>query len=331
PTETTVSCTAAYVGFDEARQRGMGIATIGKPLANTRIYLLDEHLQPVPQGVSGELHIGGDGVTRGYLNRDELTAQRFIRDPFSQRPGERLYKTGDLARWLPDGSLEYLGRNDFQVKIRGFRIELGEVEARLAECEGVREAAVIALTEADGAKRLVAYVVPQDGAQPSAAGLQGELSERLAGYMIPDAFVILAALPLTPNGKLDRQALPAPDAGIALAQDHEAPIGEVEEEIAQIWRELLGTERIGRHDSFFDLGGHSLLAVQLVIRLDEQFGVEVSLNALFEHPTLGQLADTVTSLLLVLYAADDLQDLELELGNLSESELLAQLKDAQSE
>ncbi|WP_334038199.1 AMP-binding protein, partial [Burkholderia gladioli] len=137
PTETTVSCTAAYVGFDEARQRGMGIATIGKPLANTRIYLLDEHLQPVPQGVSGELHIGGDGVTRGYLNRDELTAQRFIRDPFSQRPGERLYKTGDLARWLPDGSLEYLGRNDFQVKIRGFRIELGEVEARLAECEGV--------------------------------------------------------------------------------------------------------------------------------------------------------------------------------------------------
>ncbi|WP_369071241.1 AMP-binding protein, partial [Burkholderia gladioli] len=144
----------------------MGIATIGKPLANTRIYLLDEHLQPVPQGVSGELHIGGDGVTRGYLNRDELTAQRFIRDPFSQRPGERLYKTGDLARWLPDGSLEYLGRNDFQVKIRGFRIELGEVEARLAECEGVREAAVIALTEADGAKRLVAYVVPQDGAQP---------------------------------------------------------------------------------------------------------------------------------------------------------------------
>ncbi|WP_186083754.1 AMP-binding protein, partial [Burkholderia gladioli] len=147
------------------------IATIGKPLANTRIYLLDEHLQPVPQGVSGELHIGGDGVTRGYLNRDELTAQRFIRDPFSQRPGERLYKTGDLARWLPDGSLEYLGRNDFQVKIRGFRIELGEVEARLAECEGVREAAVIALTEADGAKRLVAYVVPQDGAQPGVADL----------------------------------------------------------------------------------------------------------------------------------------------------------------
>ncbi|MGX5906179.1 AMP-binding protein, partial [Burkholderia gladioli] len=199
PTETTVSCTAAYVGFDEARQRGMGIATIGKPLANTRIYLLDEHLQPVPQGVSGELHIGGDGVTRGYLNRDELTAQRFIRDPFSQRPGERLYKTGDLARWLPDGSLEYLGRNDFQVKIRGFRIELGEVEARLAECEGVGEAVVVARREEDGSRQLVAYVVPQSGAELGAkrtekravTRLRNRLASTLADFMVPRAFVVL--------------------------------------------------------------------------------------------------------------------------------------------
>ncbi|TCK33795.1 amino acid adenylation domain-containing protein [Paraburkholderia sp. BL8N3] len=331
PTETTVSCTAAYVSYDQAHARGMSIAPIGTPLANTRIHLLDAHLELVPLGATGEIHIGGDGVARGYLNRDALTAERFIRDPFSSQPGARLYRTGDLARWLPDGSLEYLGRNDSQVKIRGFRIELGEVEARLADCDGVSEAAVVARKEQDGSRHLVAYVVPQDGVPLTAVGLHAELAGGLAGYMIPDAFVLLDALPLTPNGKLDRQALPAPEAATALTLADEAPVGDTELAIAQIWRELLGFEQVGRHDNFFDLGGHSLLAVQLVIRMNEQFGIDVSLDSLFESPTLSQLADTATSLQLVMYATHDLDDLELELGNLSESELLAQLKDTQSE
>ncbi|WP_186137234.1 non-ribosomal peptide synthetase, partial [Burkholderia gladioli] len=297
PTETTVSCTAAYVGFDEARQRGMGIATIGKPLANTRIYLLDEHLQPVPQGVSGELHIGGDGVTRGYLNRDELTAQRFIRDPFSQRPGERLYKTGDLARWLPDGSLEYLGRNDFQVKIRGFRIELGEVEARLAECEGVGEAVVVARREEDGSRQLVAYVVPQSGAELGAkrtekravTRLRNRLASTLADFMVPRAFVVLKSLPLTPNGKLDRNALPAPDESAILTRVFEAPRGHAELVLSQIWQALLGVEQVGRNDNFFEVGGHSLLAITLIERL-RQKDLKIDVKTVFAAPVLSEMA-----------------------------------------
>jgi acyl-coenzyme A synthetase/AMP-(fatty) acid ligase len=213
PTEATVSCTAAYVTHDAvAGSEESGNATIGKPMANTRIYLLDAHQQPVPYGVAGEIFIGGDGVARGYLNLEQVNAERFLADPFSASPDARMYKTGDLARYMADGRIEYLGRNDFQVKVRGFRIELGEIESRLGSCAGVKEAVVIALEDRPGEKRLVAYVVAQPETTLDAAGLRAELAPQLAEYMLPSAFVILDALPLTPNRKLDRKALPVPGA-----------------------------------------------------------------------------------------------------------------------
>ncbi|WP_338077495.1 non-ribosomal peptide synthetase [Bradyrhizobium quebecense] len=230
--------------------------------------MLDAYGAPVPFGAAGELYIGGAGVARGYLNRPELTAERFIASPFVD--GDRLYRTGDLGRYLPDGNLEFLGRNDEQVKIRGFRIEPGEIAARLCEHAWVREAVVVAQQDGAGEKRLVAYVVcaseagsDEDDGGGLAGALRAHLSARLPDYMVPAAFVRLAALPLTVNGKLDRKALPGPaDAAYALAA-YEAPRGEVETMLAGIWAELLGVERIGRHDNFFELGGHSLLAVQL--------------------------------------------------------------------
>ncbi|MEI8703166.1 non-ribosomal peptide synthetase [Mesorhizobium sp. ISC15] len=241
------------------------VVPIGRPIANTRVYLLDGHGGPVPFGAVGELYIGGAGVARGYLNRPELTAERFIASPFVE--GDRLYKTGDLARYLPDGNLEFLGRNDDQVKIRGFRIEPGEIAARLCEHAWVREAVVVARQDRAGDKHLVAYVVcaPEAGSDDEDGGglagaLRAHVSGRLPDYMVPAAFVQFAALPLTPNGKLDRKALPAP-AGAYARTAYEAPRGAVETALAQIWAELLGVERVGRHDNFFELGGHSLLAV----------------------------------------------------------------------
>nr|WP_277753043.1 amino acid adenylation domain-containing protein [Pseudomonas kitaguniensis] len=256
PTEATVSCTAAYVSHDAlAGVEGSGNATIGKPMANTRIYLLDSQQQPVPFGVAGEIFIGGDGVARGYLNLDAVSAERFLADPFSEVPGARMYKTGDLARYLADGRIEYLGRNDFQVKVRGFRIELGEIESRLGNCVGVKEAAVIAREDRPGEKRLVAYVVPHAGASLSAASLRSYLAPLLAEYMIPGAFVLLEALPLTPNRKLDRKALPAPDQSAVASRDYEAPQGRIERSLALVWAQVLQLEQVGRHDNFFELGG----------------------------------------------------------------------------
>ncbi|MCP3721503.1 non-ribosomal peptide synthetase, partial [Paraburkholderia sp. CNPSo 3281] len=230
----------------------------GRPISNTRIYLLDSHGQPVPLGAVGELYIGGAGVARGYLNRPELTAERFLPDPFSHHSDARMYRTGDLARYLPDGNLVFLGRNDHQVKIRGFRIEPGEIETSLAEHPAIREAVVVALGDTD--KRLVAYVT---GNETSPDELRDWLASRLPDYMVPSAFVRLHALPLTPNGKLDRRALPAPDADSLAHAAYEAPIGALEIALADIWRELLGVHTVSRHDSFFALGGHSLLAVQM--------------------------------------------------------------------
>ncbi|MQU79461.1 amino acid adenylation domain-containing protein, partial [Sinorhizobium medicae] len=245
------------------------VETIGRPIANTRIYLLDGHGQPVPFGAVGELYIGGAGVARGYLNRPELTAERFIASPFVE--GDRLYRSGDLARYLPDGNLEFLGRNDEQVKIRGFRIEPGEIAARLCEHELVGDAVVVARQDRAGDRRLVAYVVcgpetvadDEDDGSGLAASLRAHLTSLLPDYMVPSAFVRLEALPLTPNGKLDRKALPAPDDDAYARTAYEAPQGAVETALAGIWQELLGLERVGRHDNFFELGGHSLLAVQL--------------------------------------------------------------------
>uniref|UniRef100_UPI0036DB750F condensation domain-containing protein n=1 Tax=Photorhabdus sp. RM322S TaxID=3342825 RepID=UPI0036DB750F len=263
---------------------------IGRPIANTRIYLLDGNRQPVPLGAVGEIYIGGDGVALGYLNRPELTAERFLLDPFSKKPDARMYRTGDLARYRPDGNLEFLGRNDQQVKIRGFRIEPGEIETRLTEHPAVRESAV--LVQGEGAdKRLVAYVAA-DVAEELVNSLREHLSAQLPEYMVPSAFVRLDRFPLTPNGKLDRQALPAPDYEALARQRYMAPQGEKETMLAAIWCELLGLEQISRHDNFFMLGGHSLLAVQMIERLHQSKWV-LAVHDLFQTPVLSDMAQTL--------------------------------------
>src|SRR6185436_6473607 len=265
---------------------------IGRPIANARIYLLDAHGEPVPLGAVGEIHVGGAGVARGYLNRPELTAERFIDSPFVA--GERLYKTGDLARYRADGNLIFLGRNDHQVKVRGFRIELGEIEARLAEHAAVRQAVVLAREDTAGDPRLVAYVVYTPEAQEQEPGaraalLRAHLAAQLPEYMVPAAYVGLEALPLTPNGKLDRKALPAPEDAAYARQSYEPPEGEIEQTLARIWSELLGVERIGRRDNFFELGGHSLLAIQLLERL-RRGGLSAEVRDLFAAPVLADFA-----------------------------------------
>jgi amino acid adenylation domain-containing protein len=268
-------------------RRAGGPATIGVPISNTQAYVLDAGLRPLPVGVPGELYLGGRGVTRGYLGRPGLTAQRYVPDPFGAGPGARMYRTGDRVRWRADGTLEYLGRLDHQVKVRGFRIELGEIEAVLRQHESVADCAVLAREDA-GEKRLVAYVV----GEAEADALRAHVRQSLPEYMVPSAFVFLDALPLTPNGKLDRKALPAPE--FASAEDrYVAPRTPVEEALAGIWAEVLRLERVGVHDSFFDLGGHSLLATRVVSRVREMFGVELPLRALFEGPTLAEVAGRV--------------------------------------
>ncbi|MBC3502493.1 non-ribosomal peptide synthase/polyketide synthase [Pseudomonas sp. SWRI59] len=264
---------------------------IGKPIANTTLYVLDTLGQPVPQGVAGELFIGGVQVARGYLNRAELTAERFIDDPFSTRPGARLYRTGDLARHLVDGNIEYLGRNDDQVKIHGLRIELGEIQAGLTAIDGVKEAVVIARDQ-----RLVAYYT---GEQQAVEALRSALLAHLPAFMVPALFMHLPALPLSPNGKLDRKALPLPDAEALQHREYQAPEGDTETLLAAIWAELLGVERVGRHDNFFELGGHSLLAVTLTSRLRDQ-GLEADVRALFDQPTLAGYAAITDRMEIVL-------------------------------
>src|SRR5437588_3257253 len=246
PTEsTTFAATHQITSVPEDDAQSI---PIGRPIANTRIYILDGYGQPVPVGVTGELYISGAGVARGYLNRPELTAERFLADPFSSEPGARMYKTGDLGRWLASGNIEYLGRNDFQVKIRGFRIELGEIESRLLEHSGVREATVVAREDRPGEKRLVAYYAGHEEAAPGAEELRRHLATRVPEYMVPSVFVSLQKLPLTANGKLDRKALPAPEDSYA-KRGYEAPEGETEAALAAIWAEVLKLERVGRDDN----------------------------------------------------------------------------------
>ena len=291
PTETTT-----FAVTYEVREVPAGPKSIplGRPISNTRIYILDGHGEPVPIWAAGEIYIGGAGVARGYLNRPELTAERFVADPFAEAPDARMYKTGDLGRYLPDGTIEFLGRNDFQVKIRGFRIELGEIEARLAQHPAVREAVVLA-REDGGDKRLVAYyTVAPDAEAAGAEALRRHLSATLPEYMLPAAYVRLDALPLTANGKLDRKALPAPDGAAYAARGYEAPAGEIETRLARIWADVLGLERVGRHDNFFDLGGHSLAALRLVAQVASTFDVQVGVAALFVAPTIGEFAARVS-------------------------------------
>ncbi|MEQ1564103.1 MAG: non-ribosomal peptide synthase/polyketide synthase, partial [Myxococcota bacterium] len=288
-TECAVFSTFRTLTATDARE-GVG-SPIGRSFPDQRVYLLDGRRQPVPIGVAGELYIGGAGVSRGYLNRPELTAERFLLDPF-RADGARLYKTGDLARWLADGSLEYLGRNDLQVKIHGFRIELGEIEAELGRCAGVRQGVVTARDLGDGDKRLVAYVVADPGAEPDPAALRTALRRSLPEHMVPSAFVTVERLPLTTNGKLDRDALPDPDPTALPARVYEAPAGPIEHSLAEIWADLLGLERVGRRDRFFELGGHSLQVVHLIDRA-RQRGLAVDVRSVFAAETLADLAATV--------------------------------------
>ena len=294
---------------------------IGRPIANTTVYILDQYLQPAPIGVPGVLCIGGDGLARGYLNRPQLTAERFIPNPFNPEPGALLYRTGDWARYRADGVIEFLGRKDQQVKIRGFRIELGEIEATLGRHPSVREAVVLARSDEPGEKRLVAYVVPMELPGPPISELRSFLRERLPDYMLPLAFVTLEALPLTPNGKVDRNSLPAPARVRALEQNaFVAPRTPVEEVLAGLWAELLGIERVGIHDNFFELGGHSLVATQLISRIRNSLRVELPLRALFEQPTVAGLATMITASL--SHRADEnIERLLVELQGLSDEEV----------
>ncbi|HEX8351551.1 MAG TPA: condensation domain-containing protein, partial [Pyrinomonadaceae bacterium] len=288
PTETSIAATEWTCAPDAAR------VTMGRPLANTTLYVLADGMRPVPVGVPGELYVGGDGVGRGYLGRADLTAAAFIPDPFASTPGARLYKTGDLVRYLPDGNVEFLGRVDDQIKIRGYRIELGEIESVMARHAAVAEAVALAREDAPGQKRLVAYVVPAGGAAPTTAELRDHAAMSLPDYMVPATFVLLDAPPLLPSGKIDRRALPAPEQAASVQEEnYVAPRTPAEEVLAGLWAQVLGVARVGLHDNFFDLGGHSLLATQLISRVRQTFNVELGLRDLFAAPTVGQLSELV--------------------------------------
>ena len=316
PTETTIWSTLYQVDRKDES------VSIGRPIANTQIFILDRYLMPVPVGVFGELHIGGAGLSRGYLNRPELTAEKFIPNPFAEgglhasfilHPSsfilsERLYKTGDLARYLPDGNIEFMGRSDHQVKVRGFRIELGEIEAVLSQYPAVREAIALVREDNPGDKRLVAYIVANSelrGGHGDTDPTHSEfinhlrvfLKQKLPQYMMPSAFVLLEAMPLTPNGKIDRRSLRAPDTNTAEFESNFTGSRTPDEQlIAEIWAEVLGLERVGIHDNFFELGGHSLLATQAIARLREAFKIELPLRVLFESPTVASLSDCISQI-----------------------------------
>ena len=294
PTEATIWSTIYNVVVNQTvTSTDNLIASIGRPIANTQLYILDSQLQPVPLGVPGELYIGGDGLARGYLNRPELTSEKFITNPFNNSKSQRLYKTGDLARYLPNGNLEFLGRIDNQVKIRGFRIELGEIETVLTSHPQINQAVVIATEEKTGNKRLLAYLVADS--EITTIQLREFLKAQLPDYMVPSSFVTLERLPLTPNGKIDRKALPVVDI-VERSTEYIAPRTQSEQIVANIFAGVLNVENIGIDDNFFELGGHSLLATQLISRIRDAFSIEIPLRALFSYPTVDQIDKTLTQL-----------------------------------
>ena len=294
-TETTVHVTYRPLSIADTA----GGSVIGCPIPDLQVYLLDPNRQPVPVGVPGEMYVGGAGVARGYLNRPELTAERFIADPFRSDAQARLYKTGDLARRLDTGDIEYLGRIDQQVKIRGFRIELGEIETVLAKHPAVRESVVVVGDDEYGDRRLIAYLVPQNGLAPTNGELHSFLKEQLPEYMVPSAFVTLEQIPLTSNGKVDRRALPEPEMARPMqGPEFIAPRTPLEEEVAAAWKQVLGVEQVGVNDNFFEIGGHSLLATRVIILLRSSLGVNLSLRLLFENPTVAGMAEVLVEILL---------------------------------
>jgi len=341
PTEATVCASAAEYHY------GSESITIGRPITNTQLYIVDSELHTVPIGVPGELLIGGIGLAQGYFRRPELTAERFIPDPFGAKPGARLYRTGDVARFLADGSIEFLGRNDQQVKLRGFRIEPGEIEAVLRQHPGISDAVVVVRKESSGEQRLVSYLVPKQPAasdsdvesrstsfyrqlfthdstelkstggtsQPAAGEFRRYLQERLPDYMVPSAFVMIDALPLTSNGKVDRPALPDPwrlDSSSRSA--YIAPRSALEKTIAQLWQEVLHVEKVGVHDNFFDLGGHSLLLVSVQSKLREALSRDLPIVEMFKHPTISSLAEYLSQERGSSSAAERIDDRKEKLG-----------------
>jgi amino acid adenylation domain-containing protein len=296
PTEATVVSTYGIVPPTAHAEQP---PSIGRPIDNAQIYILDEQLRQVPNGEPGELHIGGAGLAKGYLNRPELTQEKFIINPFSDEPGARLYKTGDQARLLPDGQIAFMGRIDHQIKIRGYRIEPNEIMAVLNGHPGVQASIVVAREDAPGDKRLVAYLVSVPGAQPTASSLRETLSSLLPDYMVPATFVLLEALPLTPNGKVDRAALPAPDVADILREGAAvAPVTLTEERIAEIVTSLLKIEQVGIDDNFFMLGGNSLLGTQIIASVARAFGVDLTLRTLFDAPSIRLLSAEVEKLII---------------------------------
>jgi acyl carrier protein len=291
PTETTVWSTIQRVS------PGSGPVPIGRPVDNTRVYVLNAQRSPAPVGIMGELYIGGAGVARGYLHRDELTTDRFVADPFLA--GERMYRTGDLARWLPDGTLECLGRIDNQIKLRGFRIELGEIETQLRTHPAIRQAIVVAREDTPGDKRLVAYYTAADGMPPVPhEELRTYLSTSLPEYMVPARFLELDSFLYTPSGKVDRKAVPAPDAKPPAPSNlnHVAPQTETERKIAAIWCQALNLSHVGREQNFFDLGGHSLLVLRVQTELHREFGRKISVVDMFRYVTVRALAELVSGI-----------------------------------
>lgn len=299
PTETVVGC--MIYRFQPEDQRSAVL--IGKPIPNAQIYILDRRLQPVPVGVTGEIYIGGDGVTRGYLNRPELTAERFHADPF--RPGNRMYKSGDLGRFLPDGNIEYLGRADTQVKIRGYRIEIGEIESALLQMPGITDAVVIDRLDRTGSKYLAGYFVAEETL--TTGELRAHLLQTLPEYMVPTVFVQLETIPLNQNGKVDRNALPEPEGHLGTGVEYAAPTTDKEEIIAQVWAEVLGLEKVGIHDNFFELGGDSIKAIQVSTRLKNR-GIQCQVQNIFNHHTVGQVA---------LHVTNEVEEIQAEQGNLT--------------
>lgn len=289
PTETTVGCSIYEVSQESVALQSI---PIGRPIANMQLYVLDAHLEPLPIGAIGELYIGGIGIAREYWRQPDLTAERFLPNPFSDEPGTRLYRTGDRVRYLPNGNLEFLGRTDQQVKLRGFRIDLGEIESLLLEHENIQEAAVLLREDTRGIRHLVAYIVPRDQASFVENSIQAFLREKLPDYMVPTAFLALKAFPLNSNGKVERQAFPVPGTLHTLDKPSTFPTKALEKKLSDIWKEILCLDQIGIYDNFFDIGGNSLLAVQMITKT-EQAGIHVTLKQFFLAQTIAELTKQI--------------------------------------